>query len=70
MTTLARDTGDLARKAMGVLPWMAGATVLLYAMGYVDGSVHAAAFVGAGGTAFNYLHEFFHHGRHVALMCH
>ena len=70
MTTLTRDTGDLARKAMGVVPWMAGAVVLLYAMGYVDGSVHAAAFVGDSGAAMDYVHEFFHHGRHVALMCH
>ncbi len=70
MTTLARDSSELARKAMGVVPWMAGATVLLYAMGYVDGSVHAAAFVGESGTVVNYVHEFFHHGRHVALMCH
>ena len=70
MTTLAGDTGELARKAMGVVPWMAGAAVLLYAMGYVDGSVHAAALVGDGGAVMNYVHEFFHHGRHVALMCH
>ena len=70
MTTLARDTGDLSRKAASVVPWIAGATVLLYAMGYVDGSVHAAAFVGDNGAAMNYVHEFFHHARHVALMCH
>ena len=70
MTTLARDTNEMARKALGVVPWMAGATVLLYAMGYVDGSVHAAAFVGDSGAVMNYVHEFFHHGRHVALMCH
>ena len=70
MTTLARDTNEMARRVMGVVPWIAGATVLLYAMGYVDGSVHAAAFVGDSGAVMNYVHEFFHHGRHVALMCH
>ena len=70
MTTLARDTGDLARKAASVAPWVGGAVVLLYAMGYVDGSVHAAAFVGDNGAVMNYVHEFFHHARHVALMCH
>lgn len=45
MTTLTRDTGELARKVMGIVPWAAGAIILLYAMGYVDGSVHAAALV-------------------------
>ena len=70
MTTLARDSGELARKVMGVIPWMAGAVVLIYAMGYVDGDVHAAAIVGESGAVMNYVHEFFHHGRHVALMCH
>ena len=55
---------------MGVIPWIGGATVALYAMGYVDGSVHAAAFVGDQGVVMNYVHEFFHHARHVALMCH
>ena len=70
MTTFARDTGDMARKAAGVAPWIGGAMVALYAMGYVDGSVHAAAFVGDQGVVMNYVHEFFHHARHVALMCH
>ena len=55
---------------MGLVPWIGGAAVLLYAMGYVDGGVHAAAFVGEGGAVMNYVHEFFHHARHVALMCH
>jgi hypothetical protein len=52
--------------------WLAvalGATALLYMVGYVDGSVHAAA-VGLGGAKLGYVHEFFHHARHVALMCH
>lgn len=70
MTTLARDTGALSRKVMGVVPWVGAAAVLLYAAGYVDGGVHAAAFVGDNGAVLNYVHEFFHHARHVGLMCH
>ena len=70
MTILAKDTGELARKVMGAVPWIAAAIMLLYAMGYVDGSVHAAVLVGESDTVMNYVHEFFHHGRHVALMCH
>ena len=42
---------------------------LLYVVGYVDGSVHAAA-LGTTGAKLGYVHEFFHHARHVALMCH
>lgn len=42
---------------------------LLYIVGYVDGSVHAAA-LGTTGAKLGYVHEFFHHARHVALMCH
>ncbi len=70
MTTLARESMGLSKKAVGLVPWVGGAAVLLYAMGYVDGSVHAAAFVGENGAVMNYVHEFFHHARHVALMCH
>lgn len=70
MTTLAKETGALSRKAAGVLPWAGAAMLLLYGVGYVDGSVHAAALVGDNGAALNYVHEFFHHARHVALMCH
>ena len=51
------------------LPWVLGAAILLYMVGYVDGSVHASA-LGAAGAKLNYVHEFFHHARHVALMCH
>ena len=69
MTTLVRDPG-LSRKAIGLLPWIGAATMLLYAVGYVDGSVHAAAIIGDKGMVLNYVHEFFHHARHVALMCH
>ena len=70
MTTLANEGGILSRKAMGLAPWIGGAALLLYAMGYVDGGVHAAAFIGEKGVVMNYVHEFFHHARHVALMCH
>jgi len=35
----------------------------------VDGSVHAAA-LGDAGSKLGYVHEVFHHARHVALMCH
>ena len=51
------------------LPWVFAATAVLYFVGYADGSVHAAAF-GTAGANMGYVHEFFHHARHVALMCH
>ena len=51
------------------LPWVFGAVALLYMVGYVDGAVHAAA-LGSTGASMGYVHEFFHHARHVALMCH
>jgi hypothetical protein len=51
------------------LPWLLIATVLLYFVGYVDGSVHGAV-LGDAGLKLNYVHEFFHHARHVAMMCH
>ena len=51
------------------LPWVLGAVALLYMVGYIDGAVHAAA-LGSTGAAMGYVHEFFHHARHVALMCH
>ena len=51
------------------VPWFLLATVALYFVGYVDGSVHGAAF-GAAGTKLAVVHEFFHHARHIALMCH
>lgn len=50
------------------VPWAILAAVLLYLIGYVDGSVHWAA-IGSP-VALDYVHEFFHHARHVALMCH
>ena len=51
------------------LPWVLGATLLLYFVGYVDGTVHAAA-LGSESVTLQYVHEFFHHGRHLILMCH
>ena len=49
-------------------PWILGATLLLYMIGFVDGTVHASAI--GGSTTLAYVHEFFHHGRHLILMCH
>ena len=63
-------TGYLGEQ--GFSKWLAvalGAMALWYVVGYVDGSVHAAA-LGVGGAKLGYVHEFFHHARHVALMCH
>jgi len=51
------------------MPWAIAATALLYFIGYVDGSVHGAI-LGDAGLRLNYVHEFFHHARHVAFMCH
>ena len=51
------------------LPWILGAVALLYMVGYVDGAVHGAA-LGSTGASLGYVHEFFHHARHVAMMCH
>ncbi|MCH7843296.1 MAG: CbtB-domain containing protein [Chloroflexi bacterium] len=48
------------------LPAVLVATVALYFIGYVDGTAQGA-FLG-GNMA--YVHEAFHHARHVALMCH
>jgi hypothetical protein len=49
-------------------PWLLMGAVLLYAAGYVDSSVHAAA-IGSP-AVLGTVHEFFHHARHVAFMCH
>jgi hypothetical protein len=51
------------------LPWVLAASALLYIVGFVDGSVHGAV-LGDAGLGLNYVHEFFHHARHVAFMCH
>ena len=57
--------GSLSRLA----PWFLLAFVVLYFVGFVDGTVHGVAFGAASGTMAT-VHEFFHHARHVALMCH
>ena len=49
------------------LPWVILAGVLLYTVGYLDSSLHGVV---AGPVVLGYVHEFFHHARHVALMCH
>lgn len=62
--------GAIGRRGIsGWVPWTLAAVVLLYLVGYVDGSVHAAA-LGPVGANLDYVHEFFHHARHVAMMCH
>ncbi len=48
------------------LPAVMVATVALYFIGYVDGSAQGAFL----GGKMAYAHEFFHHARHVAMMCH
>lgn len=51
------------------VPWVLLGGVLLFMMGFVDGSVYGVAF-GDSSMKLNFVHEFFHHARHVALMCH
>jgi hypothetical protein len=63
-------TGNIGQESLSKLvPWFLLAIVVLYFVGFVDGTVHGAAFGAAGGT-MGMIHEFFHHARHVALMCH
>ena len=63
-------TGNIGQESLSKLaPWFLLAVVVLYFVGYVDGSVHTAAF-GASSGFLATVHEFFHHARHVALMCH
>jgi hypothetical protein len=51
------------------LPWTWGAIVLLYLVGYASGTVQASA-LGSETINLQYVHEFFHHGRHLIFMCH
>ena len=51
------------------VPWVMLGALLLYMVGFVDGSVHGVALGDTSGN-LNYVHEFFHHARHVAMMCH
>ena len=48
------------------LPAVLAATVALYFIGYVDGSAQGAFL----GSNMAYVHEAFHHARHLAMMCH
>jgi len=68
---MAAILGDMVRSrdTSAWLPWALMAMLLLYLVGYVDGSVHASV-LGNAGLKLNYVHEFFHHARHVAFMCH
>ena len=50
------------------VPWLVMGALALYVVGYVDGGVYAAS-AGAPGV-LSTVHEFFHHARHVAFMCH
>ena len=49
-------------------PWLLLCAGVLYFAGYVDASVHGAAL--GSPAILGAVHEFFHHARHVALMCH
>ncbi len=49
-------------------PWLLLGAVVLYFAGYVDSGVHGAA-IGSP-AILGAVHEFFHHARHVAFMCH
>ena len=48
------------------LPAIMVASVALYFVGFVDGAVQVSFL----GSKMAYVHEVFHHARHVALMCH
>ena len=67
VATVSAFLGD--RDISRWLPWALGAIVLLYFVGYTDGSIHGSV-LGSAGAKLGYVHEFFHHARHVALMCH
>ena len=61
--------GNIGQESLSrLVPWFLLAVVVLYFVGYVDGSVHTAAF--GSSAVLGATHEFFHHARHIALMCH
>lgn len=66
MTVLRSVFGDRATPVW--TPWLLLGTGVLYFAGYVDASVHGSA-IGSP-AILGAVHEFFHHARHVALMCH
>ena len=49
--------------------FMLGLAMLMYLSMYADGSVPGAAF-GDAGSKLAYVHEFFHHARHLGFACH
>ena len=57
-----------SRETPAWAPWFALGAVVLYFVGFVDGAVHGAA-IGSP-AVLGAVHEFFHHARHVAFMCH
>jgi hypothetical protein len=66
ITALRSVLGDNATPVWA--PWLLLGSVVLYFAGYVDSSVHGAA-IGSP-AVLGAVHEFFHHARHVAFMCH
>ena len=62
--------GNIGQESLSrLVPWFLLAVVVLYFVGFVDGTVHGGV-LGATGGSLGIVHEFFHHARHVALMCH
>jgi hypothetical protein len=66
ITVLRSIIGDKTTSVWA--PWLLLGAVVLYFAGYVDGGVHGAA-IGSP-AILGAVHEFFHHARHVAFMCH
>ncbi len=66
VTVLKSALGD--RTIPVYAPWFVLGAVVLYFVGYVDSAVHGAA-IGSP-AILGAVHEFFHHARHVAFMCH
>ena len=65
----AMISGVTGSRGIGKLaPWVVLGAVVLYFVGYVDANAHAAA-IGSP-AILGATHEFFHHARHVAFMCH
>lgn len=55
-----------SRETSRWLPAVLVGTVALYFLGYVDGTAQGAFL----GSKMAYVHEYFHHARHLAMMCH
>jgi hypothetical protein len=69
MVAMLRNIGGV-RETPAWVPWVAGAALALYLVGFVDGTVHGQTIAGAAGLPLNYVHEFVHHARHTFFMCH